>query len=87
MPCPQCSSNSVKPAPEKTTLYVCNACNAIFGECYLGDSYAIVLPFFVEKNVPAEQTRYFDFMCLGSEGLMRRHGWYDPQSRRLVQSG
>ena len=67
----------------------CKRCAAIFGQMYLGDSYTLVLPFMVEDAgvIPPEHTRYFDFDCLGRKGVVRRHGWFDVLSRRVVQVG
>lgn len=68
-------------------LYTCKGCGGLFGSCYLGDSYTLVSPFMAREAVPAEQTRYFDLDCLGSEGLTRRHGWYDPRTKLVTQVG
>lgn len=68
-------------------IYVCQACGGIHGTCYLGDSYGIVSPYMTNKNVPSEQTKYFDFTTLGSKGIGRRHGWFDPQTRLITQVG
>lgn len=73
--------------PGHVTLYTCAKCNAIFGDCYLGDSYSFVKPFMTAAEVPAESQRYFDFSCLGSAGLTRRHGWYDPSTKLITQVG
>ena len=56
---------------------------------YLGDSYSIVKPYFAPNanEIPTEQTRYYDLTTLGSQGIGRRHGWFDPQSRYIVQTG
>lgn len=84
--CPACSHTkgfTVKMA----SVYECGACHALYGHCYLGDSYGYVLPFFAEASVPAERQRYFDFETLGSQGVGRRHGWFDPMTRRITQVG
>ena len=70
-----------------TQLYKCFACDAIFGTCYLGDSYGLVLPYMASKPVPPEETRYFDFTTLGSAGVGRRHGWFDPNTKLITQVG
>lgn len=67
--------------------YECKKCGAVQGDCYKGDSYKIVLPFFVSQDIPMEKTRYFDLMVVGSNGLERRHGWFDPETRKIVQVG
>lgn len=87
--CPACSAplGRCRPSPLGVQLRVCGVCGALFGSLYLGDSYAVVKPRFTRENVPPEQVRYFDFLCLGAAGLTRRHGWYDPATGLLVQEG
>lgn len=70
----------------RTGVYTCAKCEAIFGTCYLGDSYAYVLPRMAEGE-PKQPLRYFDFTTLGSAGVGRRHGWYDPATRLIHQIG
>jgi len=82
--CPACSGKRVK--TDKPTIFRCAACDAIFGECWLGTSYEIVEPYWDKDPNPAK-TRYFDFMTLGSEGQSRRHGWYNPATKRITQTG
>lgn len=88
--CPACSSKRLRARQDLgAQINECRACGAIFGTCYLGDSYNLVRPFFSPSanTVPAEQTRYFDFTCLGSTGITRRHGWFNLNDRTLVQVG
>ena len=85
--CPACSARVHRRLEGKNGVYTCTRCGALHGECYLGDSYELVHPFWAEPDVPQERTRYFDLMCLGSTGLQRRHGWCDTQTRRVVQIG
>lgn len=88
MECPNCGKViSQKQHVGVIGVYRCQHCEALVGECYLGESYTLVRPFFAPKDVPFEQTRYFDFTTLGSEGIGRRHGWYDPDTRLIVQVG
>ncbi len=84
--CPACSSRS-REATEHVRIFRCGRCGGIYGDCYLGDSYGIVSPYMTWEDVPPEQTRYFDFTCVGSRGVTRRHGWYDPETRLVVQAG
>jgi len=65
----------------------CQNCGAISGTVSLGDSYSIVKPFMTCEDVPMAQTIYFDFKTLGSQGIGRRHGWFDPKTRLVVQAG
>lgn len=67
--------------------HICQNCGAIGGTVYLGESYNIVKPFMTSEDVPMDETIYFDFQTLGSEGIGRRHGWFDPKTRLVVQAG
>lgn len=69
-------------------VYECT-CGALHGSCYLGDSYALVSPR-MDPNanqVGPEDQRYYDLECVGSAGLSRRHGWYNPATRMVTQVG
>lgn len=88
--CPGCSheaGNREAARPDGT--FDCQGCGGLitYRDIYLGDSYLHVLPYFVEVEPPAGETRYFDLMCVGSAGRQRRHGWFDPATRRIVQVG
>ena len=85
--CPACSHKLATKVEGFTTMHQCAKCEAIYGSCYLGDSYTLVLPWMVEKEPPADIIRYYDLECLGSNGITRRHGWYDPATKRIVQVG
>ncbi len=67
-------------------VYQCGKCGALYGTCYLGDSYEYVLPHFSREEVPADRTRHFDFTTIGST-VGRRHGWFDPVTRLITQTG
>ena len=83
--CPACSGKRSRSTDYGVSIRECTKCGAIFGNCYLGDSYAIVKPFFLKGE--AVEEKYFDFTCLGSQGITRRHGWFDPASGYLTQIG
>jgi hypothetical protein len=84
--CPACSAKR-RNRTAHHSVFECRRCGAIYGTCWLGDSYGLVKPFFADELVPAERCRYFDFQTLGSAGIDRRHGWFDVQTRRVVQIG
>lgn len=86
MGCPNCGGKRKKETAVIGT-FECQKCGAIFGQCYLGESYELVEPFFTTENVPPEKTRYYDIECLGSDGIKRRHGWFDPVTKLIVQVG
>lgn len=85
MKCPACNGTE----HEKTAtfgVHRCKGCGAIHGRTYLGTSYGIVEPRF-DEDESFEGTVYFDLECLGSKGMTRRHGWYRPSTKRIVQVG
>ena len=90
--CPACShargTEYASPERKFHFVYVCGKCNGVFSNnIYLGDSYSIVSPFMTDADVPEDRVRYFDFTCVGSKGVTRRHGWYDTQTKKIVQVG
>jgi len=90
MECPLCGSRGsrfLKPHPSVFGVYECRKCRALFGECYLGDSYSLVSPMWSRQDVEDTECRYFDFICVGSGGITRRHGWFNPADGRIVQTG
>ena len=87
--CPACNRVKGNKADAKG-VFTCSACGGLFhneGLMYLGDSYTYVLPYFDSCPVPVEGQRYFDFTVLGSKGLHRRHGWFNPATKRITQVG
>jgi hypothetical protein len=84
--CPACGHKVVRPT-DLARVFTCAKCDAVFGDCYLGDSYGFVLPFMIATEPHAGEMRYYDFTCLGSKGVTRRHGWYDPATKLIVQVG
>jgi hypothetical protein len=87
MCCPACSSASHTDTAT-AGVYTCSKCDALYGRTYLGQSYALVQPYFYEGPDPdPSEWRCFDLTCLGSKGITRRHGWYEPKSRLILQVG
>ena len=88
--CPACNSTDILQNQEVydvAGMKVCQQCDAVFGSCYLGDSYRIVKPYFTSVEPAHEDTRYYDLECLGSTGVERRHGWLDKTNNMIVQTG
>jgi len=85
--CPACGDREIQRYQNCPEVFECCACDAVFGTCNLSESYAIVFPSWVKQEPAPEETFYFDFECLGSEGVTRRHGWADRKSRCIVQIG
>lgn len=87
--CPGCGGRPGK-ATEVDGVVHCQRCGGIFGYCYLGASYRLVREEWVDAEDLAEAGKraiYFDLDCLGSRGIVRRHGWFDPVTRRITQTG
>ncbi len=87
MQCPACSATRRQVITTVSGVYECSKCLAIYGQCYKGDSYTLVLPYFAEHAVDPQTERYYDLTVLGSDGVTRRHGWFDPASKRITQVG
>lgn len=93
MNCPACNNQRGNKRYDETKfsladIYRCKKCGAVFGSCYLGDSYTVVKPFFHSDPNPAPETMfYFDLECLGSAGITRRHGWAHRETKQIVQVG
>lgn len=84
--CPACNHKGQEET-EVVTVSRCTRCGAIYGTCYKGEAYGLVKPYMTTEDVPDERLRYFDFTMLGSDGVTRRHGWYDIKTRLVVQTG
>jgi hypothetical protein len=87
--CPACNSTRIALGKVRISVHECRKCGAVFGDCYKGDSYTIVLPYFHTDpaSVAPEAARYYDLTVLGSAGIERRHGWFDPDTKRILQVG
>lgn len=95
--CPACGDkrsprkSAVVPEALADQVRECRRCEAIFtiesATIYLGDSYGIVLPYLTGDPEAQGRQRYYDLMTLGSAGLKRRHGWFDPETRQITQVG
>jgi hypothetical protein len=85
--CPACHEGKRTTHPTLATIFTCQRCEALYGDCYLGESYSLVRPWFSKDPTADRRARYFDFTTLGSKGVDRRHGWYDPTTRLITQVG
>ena len=89
MACPSCNGLRNKPRADLgVQIWECRGCGSIHGTCYLGDSYAIVKDEWA-PNDPVVEARAipYDLITLGNEGMRRRHGWFDPVTRCITQTG
>lgn len=88
--CSACSG-SLKPAtnvPGISGLSQCRRCGGLHGSIYAGVATSLIgygLPMQAESG--PDGARYFDLSILGSAGVSRMHGWYDPRTHRIVQEG
>lgn len=96
--CPACNASrryskapdvSLVPGRLHDAIRECRKCSGLYTTraIYLGDSYLVVQPFMTSDPTADERQRYFDFETLGSEGLGRRHGWFDPLTKAITQVG
>ena len=90
--CPACSNEGMV-GTKYPTVWICERCSAVFGSVMdEAQSYEIVKPMFLQedgRDLLAEGLgQYFDLMHVDADGnLQRRHGWYDPQTRFILQVG
>lgn len=83
--CPGCSSEKFTPEGKGAK---CSGCGGFVAEhIYQGDSYAMVSWAMHSDPNSVTEPRYFDISGVGSDGPYRRHGWYDPATKRIVQAG
>lgn len=85
--CRGCGRKTTQAETKVARVYECGHCGAIWGECYIGESYEMVRPYMTTINFDPADTRYYDMTTIGSEGLRRRHGWFEPTSRLITQVG
>lgn len=89
--CPAC--NATRRTQTRTTgVYTCGRCGCLYGQTYKGEASALVLPFMASQAAAdaaqaAGTVKPFDLTCLGSDGVTRRHGFYDTVTRRVTQVG
>lgn len=83
--CPACLGRRSRVSEKGPQLRECLRCECLFGTAYLGESYAIVKPQMKAANGCREVP--FDIETLGSRGIGRRHGFYDPTDGLITQVG
>lgn len=88
--CPGCSepSSTVTPIGNHGAVVRCASCGGIYTRwpIYLGDTYKYVSNDWDPKG-SFDGAVYYDFIYLGSEGVGRRHGWFQPKTKGIVQTG
>ena len=68
-------------------VYVHSRCGAVLGMCCQGDSYDVIPHYMATENANPERCRYYDLEIMGSDGIRRSHGWFDPETWRVTQVG
>lgn len=84
--CPLCERLRQHDRTTVAGVQRCRSCLTIHGQCYLGDSHTLVLPRMSSRQ-DMEGAVHYDLMTLGSGGVVRRHGWFDPQTKLILQVG
>ena len=87
--CPACDTTGNQ-TEITCSVFRCGDCGCLHGSCYKGDSYSYVKPFFAPEGATEaadERARPYDLAVVGSEGVSRRHGWFDPQTGYITQVG
>lgn len=92
--CPACNGKRYKEMPQVHSVVECSRCHALYGTCTLADSHKFVSPQF-DPAGSLDGARYFDFRCVtvaiqnGEKFIktVRRHGWFNPQTKLIVQVG
>lgn len=83
--CPACNGSNDIELPGG--LKECAYCGCLHGQTYLGESYRYVKPQMISSREADQRAKPFDITCLGSKGITRRHGFYDPKTKCITQVG
>lgn len=86
--CTACSSKNGRSHEDDKGVVTCRSCGGVYTSrpIYLGESYAYVLPRWSGRS-DMDGAKYFDLTTLGSEGIKRSHGWFDPDTKLILQTG
>jgi len=69
-------------------VFECPACAAVLGECSMEDSDRIVSPEWSDDpNTDMENWVYYDLDVAHLGTVYRRHGWFNRQDRKILQTG
>lgn len=83
--CPSCGGEDLDLFTCLWLLFECSRCDALLGIVTERDiSEHVVLALDSHRGEHMRQ-RYFDLMLLGAQGSKRVHGWYNPETKRVVQ--
>lgn len=85
--CPACSGRLFLTTEIGIEVLNCASCGALVADhLYVGQSHTLVSPQW-DGAGEACDARYFDITALGQNGVVRRHGWFNPGTRKVVQTG
>lgn len=87
LPCPACGDERYYDSPKHHALAECAACGCVHGQLYLGDSFGVVKPSMTCNPASDARAVPYDLTCLGSGGITRRHGFFDPLTGLITQVG
>lgn len=92
--CPSCGMFAIHPQIpiEEGSIYMCEGCKAIYGECSYMKSLEYVHSTWHDGGIKddPDAIRYYDFTCehtCNQELTYRRHGWFNVNTRKIVQTG
>jgi hypothetical protein len=80
--CPACGEIEKKIISIQDHIYICRACECLYGTPILEASFLYVQPNFTPVW---KEKKPFDLRCLGEKSVVRRHGWYDPYSKKIIE--
>ncbi len=86
MTCTACNGRTRK--TEDIQIRICEDCGGLIGTVRRGDLHNHVdTRNWANEDIEQDRVRYFDLKVLGSNGVVRIHGWYDLDTKRIVQMG
>ncbi len=81
--CPGCGGRPGK-ATAVPSVRHCQGCGGIFGSCTAAEGLQLVRSEWAQGEA-AQRAVSFDLTI--TDGGGRRHGWFDPVTRRITQTG
>lgn len=67
-------------------LFVCSVCDGLHGDMTAAEA-SLIIGLGRKMQADSDEPRYFDVTVSTPERSRRVHGWYDEDSRRVVQYG
>jgi hypothetical protein len=83
--CPACSSEGRIVPGQDVRVLTCKGCGGLFTRGLIEDELALSLVRLNDPMLPnASTVRYFDFSLVGRR---RFHGWFDVNTKQVIQWG